>query len=137
MNPMTWTFHPLKDESRLKSACLVLIIIATSFIIGWSFQSNTFAWVSFILLTIAMARYFLPTKYTLDETGVTISMMGHQKKFIWAQFKRADQHPDGIFLSPFSKPHRLDTFRGQFLKTGTQTQEIFHVIQQHTCPKSP
>jgi len=137
MNSITWTSHPIKDEPRLKSACLIFIIIATSIIIGWSFQSNTFAWVSFILLTLAMARYFLSTKYTLDETGVTISILGYQKPFTWAQFNRADQHADGIFLSPFSTPHRLDTFRGQFLKTGAQTHEIFHVVQQHIISKSP
>jgi hypothetical protein len=137
MNPITWTSHPIKEEPRLKSACLIFIIITTSFIIGWSFQSNTFAGVSFILLTAAMARYFLPTTYTINETGFTISIIGYQKPFTWAQFNRADPHADGIFLSPFSTPHRLDTFRGQFLKTGKQTHEIFHVVQQHIPTKPP
>jgi hypothetical protein len=131
MKPITWTSHPLKNEPRPKSACLIFIILTTSFIIGWSFQSNIFAGLSFTLLTAAMSRYFLPTHYTLDETSITISHIGHRRTFAWPQFVRADQHPDGIFLSPFTQPHRLDTFRGQFLKTGPQTNEIFHVVQQH------
>ena len=131
MQILTWKSHPLHDEPPAKSVCLIFIIIITSFVIGWSFQSNLFAILSFVLLTITMSRYFLPTHYTIDETGITISLLGNNRKYPWTQFNRADQHPDGIFLSPFTRPHRLDTFRGQFLKTGAQTNEIFHVVQQH------
>lgn len=136
MEPIIWTSHPLKTEPHTKSACLIFIILTTSLIIGWSFQSTPFAGLSFILLTIAMSRYFLPTQYTLNEKGITLSFIGSNRTFTWSQFNRADKHNDGIFLSPFNTPHRLDTFRGQFLKTGAQTNEIFHVVQQHLKSQS-
>ena len=137
MEPITWTSHPLKNEPRTKSACLIFIILTTSLIIGWSFHSTPFAGLSFVLLTAAMSRYFLPTRYTLNNQGITLSFIGSNRTFLWSQFSRADQHNDGIFLSPFNTPHRLDTFRGQFLKTGVQTKEIFHVVQQHLNAQSP
>lgn len=136
MTPFTWTSHPLRDEPMPKSVFLILIILSSSFIIGWSFQSYTFALVSCVLLSTAMSRYFLPTRYTLDENGFVITHLGFKKTYAWSQFHRADPHPDGIFLSPFTKPHRLDTFRGQFLKAGTQTPEVFHVIQQRLKNKA-
>jgi hypothetical protein len=131
MDPVSWTSHPLRDESRQKSACLICIILGTAFIIGWSFQSTPLGCLSFALLMAAMSRYFLPTHYTCGENEISISHIGHRRSFSWTLFARADQHPDGIFLSPFRKAHRLDTFRGHFLKTGAQTREIFHVVQQH------
>lgn len=131
MESRAWTSHPLYDEPPAKSALLIVIILVTSVIIGWSFQSNTFAFISLVLLTLAMSRYFLATHYTIDDQGISISFIGHSRQIPWTQFNRVDQHPDGIFVSPFHTPHRLDTFRGQFLKTGPQTQEIFHVVQHH------
>ena len=126
----TWTSHPLREEPLAKSVLLVLIILGVAFIVGVSFQSITFALLSVVLLTAAMTRYFFPTRYVLDDRGFTISHIGTHRQYSWTNFRRAARHPDGIFLSPFAKPHRLDTFRGQFLRSKNPA-EIYHVVQKH------
>ena len=125
----TWTSHPLREEPLAKSVLLVLIILSVALIVGMSFQSITFAFLSLVLLTAAMSRYFFSTRYVLDAHGFTISHIG-TRKYLWTNFRRATIHPDGIFLSPFVKPHRLDTFRGQFLRSKNPA-EIYHVVQKH------
>ena len=125
----TWTSHPLREEPLAKSVALVLIILCVAFIVGISFQSITFALLSLALLTAAMSRYFFPTRYILDNRGFTISHIG-TRKYLWTNFRRVARHSDGVFLSPFAKPHRLDTFRGQFLRSKNPA-EIYHVVQKH------
>ncbi len=125
-----WTSHPLREEPLAKSVLLVLIILSVALIVGVSFQSITFAFLSLVLLTAAMSRYFFITRYVLDDRGFTISHIGMCRQYLWTNFRRATIHPDGIFLSPFVKPHRLDTFRGQFLRSKNPT-EIYHVVQKH------
>ena len=127
--PKTWTSHPLREEPLAKSVLLVLIILCVAFIVGISFQSTTFAALSLALLTAAMSRYFFATRYVLDNRGFTIAHIG-TRKYLWTNFRRATRHSDGVFLSPFAKPHRLDTFRGQFLRSKNPA-EIYHVVQQH------
>ena len=126
----TWTSHPLREEPLAKSVLLVLIILGVAFIVGVSFQSITFALLSLALLTAAMSRYFFSTRYVLEAHGFTISHIGTRRQYLWTNFRRAARHPDGVFLSPFAKPHRLDTFRGQFLRSKNPT-EIYHVVQKH------
>ena len=126
----TWTSHPLREEPLAKSFFLVLIILSVALIVGVSFQSITFAFLSLVLLTAAMTRYFFLTRYVLEAHGFTISHIGMRRQYLWTSFRRAAIHPDGIFLSPFAKPHRLDTFRGQFLRSKNPA-EIYHVVQKH------
>ena len=126
----TWTSHPLREEPLAKSVLLVLIILGVAFIVGVSFQSITFALLSLALLTAAMSRYFFSTRYVLEAHGFTISHIGTRRQYLWTNFRRAARHPDGVFLSPFAKPHRLDTFRGQFLRSKNPT-EIYRVVQKH------
>ena len=126
----TWTSHPLREEPLAKSVLLVLIILSVALIVGVSFQSIAFAFLSLVLLTAAMTRYFFSTRYVLEAHGFTISHIGMRRQYLWTNFRRAAIYPDGIFLSPFVKPHRLDTFRGQFLRSKNPA-EIYHVIQKH------
>ncbi len=131
MQSTTWVSHPLKEESAAKSAALVLIILGVTLIVGASFQSSAFALLALVLLAAAMSRYFFSTCYVLDNAGVRISHLGVCRQYPWANFHRAVVLPDGIFLSPFVKPHRLDTFRGQFLRAKNPDEIYHHVVQQH------
>ena len=126
----TWTSHPLREEPLAKSVLLVLTILGVAFIVGVSFQSISFAFLSLVLLTAAMTRYFFTTRYVLDDRGFTIAHIGTRRQYLWTNFRRAARHRDGVFLSPFAKPHRLDTFRGQFLRSKNPA-EIYHVVQKH------
>ena len=119
----------MREEPLAKSVLLVLIILCVAFVVGISFQSVSFAFLALALLTAAMSRYFFATRYVLDARGFTISHIG-TRKYSWTNFRRVVRHSDGVFLSPFAKPHRLDTFRGQFLRS-KKPAEIYHVVQQH------
>lgn len=130
MQSATWVSHPLREESVAKSATLMVVILCVSLIVGMSFQSGAFAFVALALLVVAMARYFFATRYVLDEAGVGISHLGVRRHYAWAQFRRVARHPNGVFLSTFAKPHRLDPFRGQFLRA-TNPDEICHVVRQY------
>lgn len=130
MQSATWVSHPLREEPVAKSATLAVVILGVSLIVGMSFQSGAFAFVALVLLVVAMARYFFATRYVLDEAGVGISHLGVRRHYAWAQFRRVARHPNGVFLSTFAKPHRLDPFRGQFLRA-TNPDEICHVARQY------
>ena len=135
MQPQSWTSHPLKEEPPQKSISLIFIITGVSIIAHLSFDSSIFAFLSCALLTTAMSRYFLPTQYQIDSQGLTISHFGTRRQHPWTNFRRAVRHPNGIFLSPFTHPHRLDAFRGHFVRT-TNSDEVYHVIQHYINTES-
>ena len=125
-----WVSHPLKEERVAKSITLIVIILFVSIIAHTQFESALFGFVALVLLTASMSRYFFPTRYTIDPTNFTVSHAGMNRTYIWSDFRRAVLHPDGIFVSPFAKKNRLDSFRGQFLRT-PHSQEIYNVVQQY------
>ena len=128
---ISWISHPLRDEPGFKSSMLIVIIIGVSTLVGFSFRGLGYACLSAVILGAAMSRYLLPTRYTLDRTGVIISHLGIRRSLPWTRFQRIDRHADGVFLSPFKHPNRLDTFRGYFLRADHRVDEVLHVVQQH------
>ena len=69
------------------------------------------------VLALAMARYFLPTRYTVDEAGVSLGMVSPRQR-AWREFARIEERPDGLFLSPFTR-HHLSTILSQLTITAS------------------
>ncbi|MCZ6635774.1 MAG: hypothetical protein O7G87_20445 [bacterium] len=130
-----WTVHPLLQESRFKSTLLIAIISILSVAVAFSFEGSGWGFLTFAVLTAAMSRYFLPTRYTLNNQGITISHLG-SRHLPWAGFQRAVPQPDGVFLSPFTSPHRLDVFRGCFIRFRDNQNEVLNVVRNHIPPNA-
>jgi len=111
-----WTAHPLIQESPARSIALCGVILAFSALAADTLGHPLYAVVSIAVLAASMSRYLLPTHYTLDETGVICRHLLRHQRLPWERIHRADIHRDGLFLSPFSRSSRLDSFRGVFLR---------------------
>ena len=129
MEELRWTVHPLLDEPRAKSGLLLAIVLGLSAVISISFGGGGYGFLAFGLLTASLSRYFLPTRYKLSTTGVRVSHLGVRRQVSWAQVRRFSVHPDGIFLSPFDRPNRLDAFRGHFIRFGENREDVIRFVQ--------
>lgn len=114
--PLSWRVHPLRQESRLKSGLLVLTIGGVAAIAGLSFGGALYGVLSLAILGASMSRYLLPTAFRLDPQGARVDHGLRGRTLTWSQVRRVDAHADGLFLSPFARPCRLDAFRGAFLR---------------------
>ena len=115
--PLDWTAHPLRDEPTWKSAALGGAIIGLSGLAATSLGGAVYGLISLVVLAASTARYLLPTRYVLDDQEAAWRYLTWQRRS-WSAFRRIDRHADGIFLSPFRRPSRLDSFRGVFLRFG-------------------
>lgn len=66
-------------------------------------------------LLLAMLRWFLPTHYRLDNSGVTVRFLGLAMRHPWSRFRSFRRERCGIFLSPNVDPARFDRLRGLFI----------------------
>jgi hypothetical protein len=129
---LNWTAHPLRQEPLFKSALLIAIIAGVVAMVVDAFGHALYGLVSLMVLTLSLARYFFPTRYALDEEGCQVqALLGFVRRYPWTQFRRADVHREGIFLSPFARPSRLDTFRGTFLKFHQNRDEVLYFVRRH------
>ena len=126
-----WIVHPVVQESLPKSVALILIIASVGILVSLSFSNKALGLLSVLILAASQSRYFFPSRYAIDPTGVTISHLASRKEVEWNRFKRIVVTEDGVFLSPFSKPHRLDSFRGIYLRCVGNYEEVVALVQQH------
>ena len=128
---LQWSVHPLVHEPRLKSASLCLALAAFSVMAAVSFGGALYGVISCVALAAAVSRYLFPTRYVLDQAGVETDHLWRRKRRAWTEFCRAQVRGDGLFLSPFERPHRLDSFRGEFIRCRGNQESVSSFVREH------
>lgn len=125
---LAWRSFPLRDDWP-RSLLLVAIIAGVSVGIGFSFESAGWGALSLLVLCAALARYLLPTRYVLDDAGVSVAFLGAPRVRPWSDFRAFYPHRDGVHLSPFSRPSPLDPFRGVFLRFAGNREAVVAFVR--------
>ncbi|MBI2503336.1 MAG: hypothetical protein HYW07_08910 [Candidatus Latescibacteria bacterium] len=131
---LQWTAHPLAENPWPKSTLLGGVVAAVSAGAAFSFEGLEYGLLSLGVLFASLSSYFCPTHYLLDEEGVQIRHLGRCRQRPWRQFCRIDRCREGIFLSPFARPSRLDPFRGCLLRAPRDPEAVRHFAQRHVVP---
>lgn len=121
---LVWTSHPIRDDLP-RSLLLPLFIAAFSLAALRLLEGWGYGVVSAVVLLGATLRYFVPTTYELDRRGVwRRGRSGRTLLRPWSEVRGVYRHPDGIFLTPFARPSRLDSFRGVYLRYAGNRAEV-------------
>jgi hypothetical protein len=116
-------------ERPLRSAAVILFLIVVLWAIASSFGT---AWIflSTIILLVYLAGFFFPTSYLLDPESVSARGLLSRKKRHWSGLKKYYVGKKGVHLSPYTKPSKLETFRGIYLPFGGRREEILDFIEE-------
>lgn len=113
------TYHPASREPLLASLVAALLVVISG---GLFFLvAPLTALVLGLGLWGSLATFFLPSRYTLEEKGLAVSVGPLTQRYPWERFRRVSRDRNGLLLSPFLEPHRLDSFRGVFLPLDTES----------------
>ena len=129
---LRWRAHPLVDDFP-RSALLLVIVGAVCAGAGVAFGGLGYALLAAGFLAVSLARYFVPTHYELGASGATVRFLGQTRTVRWEAVKRVDVHRDGVHLSPFEHPSRLDSFRGTFLRFSGNADEAVSFVQHRVA----
>ena len=130
---LEWRSHPVVEESPVRGVLLSASILGISAAVGLSFGGWGYGLLSFLLLSWALVRFFLPTRYRLDGDGAETSCLGSGRRLPWSGIRRARLDSKGVFLSPFDRPSRLDAYRGIFLRFSGNRDEVMRFVR-HCLP---
>ena len=133
---LRWTVHPLVQESWGKTGGLIGIVVGLSVGAAISFSGVAYGLVSFVVLAVSLSRYWVLTRYELDEYGVQIEHLGRRRRRSWGEFRRIDVLRDGVFLSPFVRASRLDSFRGLFVRCVANRDAVVEFTRRHVAAGS-
>tara|TARA_B100000745_G_scaffold14864_2_gene10780 strand:- start:649 stop:1092 length:444 start_codon:yes stop_codon:yes gene_type:complete len=123
-----WVVHPLLDSPR-KSIFLVLFLVFLVIGIQFLFDSLGVTFLSTFFLFGSLRQYFFPFRYEVYDDQITVSSFFFKQNRLWNEFRSyyIDQH--GILLSPFSKPSRLESFRGIYVRFGLDKSVVQDLVQ--------
>lgn len=116
---VNWTVVPAKNRRKL--ALFLGILVGVSLLSGWLF-GPFWGLFAFVLLALSNLAFYTPTRYRLDESGITVYRPFYTLHRPWDWVARVEVDKNGVFLSPFAHPSRLDAFRGVYLLTHGQVE---------------
>ncbi|MCS7065864.1 MAG: hypothetical protein NZL85_06250 [Fimbriimonadales bacterium] len=126
-----WRVHLARQQpERLP---VVLLVLVGAPVLGlWLMGHWLFAVAAFWMMFSATADYLLPIRYELDAQGVR--QKGWAPRVMrWEKVKRVVWGEQGVLLSPFAQPSRLNAFRGVFLWYGDHAEEVRTWVERY-CP---
>lgn len=126
----SWTVHPLRDN--WKRTTLLIIFLALLFsAVYLSFQSITVTILSAVCLVCSLYRYFIPARYEFYDDRVVVVSFSRRSVKLWSDFRSFYADRNGVLLSPFARPSRLENFRGVYIRFGrSKRDEILDFIER-------
>jgi hypothetical protein len=85
----------------------------------------------------SLAKFYFPTRYRLDDTGIMVKTMTQTLKKEWTLYRSCYPDKNGILLSPFAEPSRLENFRGLYLMFDNNRDDVTAFCRSHIGKQSP
>jgi len=131
-NLFHWTSFPLLDKPKHTIATFLVIIIVTWLL--WEITIN--AWeqplyymLGIFMLFVGIIPYFVPTQYYFFDKGIVVIYPIVKIEKLYSDFGCFYADKNGIMLSTFSRPRRLDSFRGQSIRFSRDKNEREEIIE--------
>ncbi len=132
---LSWRSHPVRQGGQ---RLLIVIVVLTGFPTGLTFLYGPFyGLLALVILGGALMSYFLPTDYNFYVGGLESVFLGVHRRFTWDQFRSFYADRNGVLLSPFARPSRLENFRGIYLRYGDCKQQMLEIVNDRvSIPKT-
>jgi hypothetical protein len=125
-----WTTHPVKRKP-LVSVLVSLFIIVVVVIVYYIMSSKAFALLALLILFASLAKFYFPTTYRLTHDKITIKTVTQTLHKDWSIYRSCYPDKNGILLSPFVRPSRLENFRGLYLIFANNRDEVTQFVKAH------
>jgi hypothetical protein len=101
----------------------------------WPYQMIGWSFISLLLLVAMTLTLYVPVRYVLDHTGVTVHFLGVPTSRKWDHYRNYYLHDTGVHITTMAKPSRLDPFRGHYLQFVDNREEVADYIKRHMTLK--
>lgn len=120
---LAWKCHPVRRRPLI-SVLVSLLILVVGAAILFVMQSSLFAAFSVIVLFAALAKFYWPTSYQLSDRKIRVKTTTQTLIKEWTIYRSCYADKNGILLSPFAEPTRLENFRGLYIMFDNNREEV-------------
>lgn len=131
---LQWVSHPAKRNLIVTSAVSALII-ALIIIVYYMTYSVWFAILGAAILIGSLASFYLPTRYRLDPDNIEIKTITQTRVMEWKKYRTWYPDKNGVLLSPFARPTRIENFRGLYIRFAGNRDEVLEFVKNRLGEK--
>lgn len=124
---LRWKSHPFKKK-RLVSFSVILCLVVVWVSVYLTTFSILMTVVSIFILLGALAPFFLRTEYELTPDKIRVKFLFSQKEKEWTSYRSFYPDKNGVLLSPFEKPSRLESFRGIYIRFDRNKDQVVKFV---------
>ncbi len=128
---LRWRVLPCARDWRLTAATVALVLLVLC-VVYLAFGHVGWVAISAVFLFGSLAPFFLPTTYSLDDDGISVRGPFGTTRRAWSALRSHRVGAQGVLLSPFSRPSRLEGFRGIHLRFQDNRDEVMALVTSQT-----
>ncbi len=125
-----WTAHPLREHPA-KAVLAVVLVLVCGVLVGLIVADPTLgplaAGGAILFLFITLNRFFLPSRYRMDEHGIAVRYPLRTRVLRWSEIKQFRHDQEGGYVSPRLRGGIFDT-AGISLLFGRHGSEVISRI---------
>ena len=125
---LKWSSHPVRKKTFVS-----ILVITFLFVIWLVVYLTTFSLfltaLSVVIMLVSLSSFFLPTHYELDQEKVKIRFFLTKREREWSAFRSFYVDKNGVLLSPFAKPSRLENFRGIYVRFYQNKDQVVDFVR--------
>jgi hypothetical protein len=125
---LEWTCHPMKRRP-LVTAAVILFVVILAVLVYVITSSRFMTLLALIILFASLAKFFLPTTYRFSDRRIAIKTTTQTLYKEWRLFRSYYPDKNGVLLSPFAGPSRLENFRGIYVMFNENREEVLEVVK--------
>ena len=126
---LEWQNHPAR--SRPVVGALLFILIGAASVLTIAFTGLfLMGLLALLILLGAFATFLFPVKYKITADEVCVSTLFGNQKRVLKNYRRVVKERRGALISPFSRPHRLDSIRGFYIRKEEKPDELWDVLER-------
>ena len=126
---LEWICHPAKKNMKI-TIFVSIFIAALIVVIYFVTYSPWFCVLGFLILFGSLSSFYFPTHYRLTEKEIRIKTKTQTLVKKWSQFRTVYPDKNGVLLSPFVRPSRLENFRGLYIKFWYNKDEVVGFVRE-------
>lgn len=125
---LEYVCHPARRDMRVTVLATVFLIVCV--VLVWLISFSPFLTALAVLILFgSLGGFYFPTRYRFYDDHIEIRTMIQTLRKNWSQFRSYYPDKNGVLLSPFVRPTRLENFRGQYIKFAANRDRVLEIVK--------